>query len=213
MYDKQKSQVVWHGGQVTLSEREALLGQRATTIWLTGLSASGKSTLAFALERALTDRGRSCYVLDGDNVRHGLNKNLGFSAEDRSENIRRIAEVAKLMNDAGLIVISAFISPFRQDRRQAREIIGSDRFREIFLNTPLAVCESRDPKGMYKMARAGRIADFTGISSPYEAPEAPFLTLDTDHFSPNQLVAQVLQSLHPEQQEALKTTTNSQSVR
>lgn len=213
MYDKQKSQVVWHGGQVTLSEREALLGQRAATIWLTGLSASGKSTLAFALERALTDRGRSCYVLDGDNVRHGLNKNLGFSAEDRSENIRRIAEVAKLMNDAGLIVISAFISPFRQDRRQAREIIGSDRFREIFLNTPLAVCESRDPKGMYKMARAGRIADFTGISSPYEAPEAPFLTLDTDQFSPNQLVAQVLQSLHPEQQEALKTTTNSESIR
>lgn len=213
MQGNQERQVVWHGGQVMRVEREALLGQRAVTIWLTGLSASGKSTLAFALERALTDQGRACYVLDGDNVRHGLNKNLGFSAEDRTENIRRIAEVAKLMNDAGLIVISAFISPFRQDRRQAQEVIGAEHFREIFLNTPLAVCEARDPKGMYKMARAGRIADFTGISSPYETPEAPFLTLDTDNVAPNHLVAQVLQSLHPEQQEAPWTTANDKPIR
>lgn len=175
--------VAWHGGQVSADERQALLGQVPITIWLTGLSAAGKSTLAFALERELIGQGRACYVLDGDNVRHGLNRNLGFSAADRAENIRRIAEVARLMNDAGLIVIAAFISPFCADRAAASEIIGRDSFREVYVSTSLAVCESRDPKGLYGKARAGQVAEFTGISSPYEPPEQPHLVIDTAHLS------------------------------
>lgn len=179
MNELKSSNVVWHGGHVSRAERESLLGQRGQTVWLTGLSASGKSTLAFALERVLIAKGRACYVLDGDNVRHGLNQNLGFSAEDRTENIRRIAEVAKLMNDAGLIVITAFISPFRADRAKAREIIGANRFHEVHVSTSLPVCEARDPKGMYRRARAGLLGDFTGVSSPYEAPERPEIAIDT----------------------------------
>ncbi|MFZ2266132.1 MAG: adenylyl-sulfate kinase [Azonexus sp.] len=189
--------LVWHQGQVCRTERELLLGQRGVTLWLTGLSAAGKSTLAFALERMLLNSGRVCYVLDGDNVRHGLNKGLTFSVEDRSENIRRIAEVARLMNDAGLIVISAFISPFRADRSMAREIIGQDHFREIYINTTLAVCESRDPKGLYNLARVGQIADFTGISSPYEPPENPDLVIDTEHSSQDQACAQLIKLIQP----------------
>ncbi len=177
------SNVVWHGGHVSRKDRESLLGQTALTIWFTGLSAAGKSTLAFALESALVAEGRTCYVLDGDNVRHGLNKNLGFSAEDRTENIRRIAEVARLMNDAGLIVITAFISPFIADREMARQIIGTDYFREVFVSTTLEVCESRDPKGLYSKARTGHVQEFTGISSPYEAPSAPDLVIDTNHLA------------------------------
>jgi adenylyl-sulfate kinase len=184
--------VVWHDGHVTLAEREHLLGQHGRTLWLTGLSAAGKSTLAFALEKALLARGRACYVLDGDNVRHGLNRNLGFSAEDRAENIRRIAEVARLMNDAGLIVISAFISPYRADRHSARTIVGTDAFREIFVSTSLATCEARDPKGMYGKARSGQITQFTGISAPYEAPEAPDLILDTAELSIEESVARLV---------------------
>lgn len=168
-----------HFGHVSTENRAALLGQRAATLWLTGLSAAGKSTLAYALERELVSAGRACYVLDGDNVRHGLNRDLGFSAQDRSENIRRIAEVAKLLNEAGLIVITAFISPFRADRVMARNIIGDALFREVFVNTPIAVCEQRDPKHLYQRARNGEVAEFTGISSPYEAPLNPDLTLDT----------------------------------
>ena len=175
--------VVWHGGQVTFAERTKLFNQQPLTIWLTGLSASGKSTLAFALERALIDAGRACYVLDGDNVRHGLNRNLGFSVEDRSENIRRIAEVAKLMNDAGLIVITAFISPMIADRNVARDIVGANQFKEIYISTPLATCEARDPKGLYAKARAGKLAEFTGISADYEHPIAPDLTIDTNSCS------------------------------
>jgi adenylylsulfate kinase len=176
---KNPSNIVWHDGQVSRKDRESLLAQNALTIWLTGLSAAGKSTLAFSLERALVAEGRACYVLDGDNIRHGLNKNLGFSAEDRTENIRRIAEVARLMNDAGLIVISAFISPFIADREMARQIIGRDNFKEVFVSTTLEVCESRDPKGFYSKARSGHVAEFTGISSPYEAPTDPCLVIDT----------------------------------
>lgn len=172
--------VAWHGGHVSCQDRESLLGQKALTIWLTGLSAAGKSTLAFALEKVLFAEGCACYVLDGDNIRHGLNKNLGFSNEDRTENIRRIAEVARLMNDAGIIVITAFISPFVVDREMARQIIGQDCFREVFVNTALDVCESRDPKGLYGKARAGQVSEFTGISSPYEAPKEPDLVIDTD---------------------------------
>jgi adenylylsulfate kinase len=175
--------VVWHRGHVSREDREFLLGQKALTIWLTGLSAAGKSTLAFALERALFAEGRTCYVLDGDNVRHGLNKNLGFSNEDRTENIRRIAEVARFMNDAGMIVITAFISPFVIDREMARQIIGQDYFREVFVSTALDVCESRDPKGIYRKARAEKSLEFTGISSPYEAPIDPDLVIDTDRIA------------------------------
>lgn len=175
--------IVRHAGHVDADDRARLLGQKALTIWMTGLSAAGKSTLAFALERRLLDDGRACYVLDGDNVRHGLNRDLGFSPDDRSENIRRIAEVARLMNDAGLIVITAFISPFRTDRALAREIIGPERFREVHVNTPIEICEQRDPKKLYQRARKGEVSEFTGISSPYEPPEHPDLALDTSSLS------------------------------
>lgn len=183
--------LTWQTGHVSAQERQSLLKQKPLTIWLTGLSAAGKSTLAFALERILIEAGHPCYVLDGDNVRHGLNNNLGFSAEDRSENIRRVAEVAKLMNDAGLIVITAFISPFRADRDNARAIIGDGVFQEVFIDAGLDACEERDPKGLYKKARAGQLSDFTGIGSPYEAPEQPELNID----SSGQTIEHALQQL------------------
>lgn len=183
---------VWHGGQVSQAERQKIYNQQPITIWMTGLSAGGKSTLALALERELIDQGHACYVLDGDTLRLGLNRNLGFSPEDRAENIRRIAEVARLMNDAGLIVITAIISPCRIDRAAAREIVGSGSFREVYVSTSLSVCESRDPKGLYKEARAGKIANFTGISSPYEAPELPDLVIDTSRLPLDQAIAQLI---------------------
>lgn len=186
------STIVWHHGIVTPAQRAARLGQRPLTIWLTGLSGSGKSTVAMNLEAALHERGHSCFVLDGDNVRHGLCSDLGFSSRDRSENIRRVAEVAALMNDAGLIVITAFISPFRADRATARKIIGPERFMEVYLNAPLSVCEDRDPKGLYKKARAGKIPDFTGIDSPYEAPEMPDLVVETDKLTVESAVDAIL---------------------
>lgn len=176
MTDPQNN-IVWHNGHTTAADRQKLLKQKPLTIWLTGLSAAGKSTLAFALERVLIESGHPCYVLDGDNVRHGLNNNLGFSAADRSENIRRVAEVAKLMNEAGLIVITAFISPFRADRDKARAIIGDGVFQEVFVDAGLDACEARDPKVLYKKARAGQIPDFTGVSSPYEDPLNPELII------------------------------------
>ncbi|AYF89604.1 MULTISPECIES: adenylyl-sulfate kinase [unclassified Pseudomonas] len=171
--------IVWHQGNVTRQEREGLLQQAGVTIWLTGLSASGKSTLAFALERRLLSAGRACFTLDGDNVRHGLNRNLGFSIQDRSENIRRVAEVARLMNEAGLIVVVALISPLRADRLMAKEVIGAECFKEVYVSTPLEACEARDPKGLYGKARAGELAEFTGISSPYESPPMPDLIINT----------------------------------
>jgi len=174
----QSTNIVWHQGEVSKARRAALLGHMPKTIWLTGLSASGKSTLAYALEHQLVDMGKPCYVLDGDNVRHGLNKDLNFSEASRTENIRRIAEVAKLMNDAGLIVITAFISPLRADRQMAKAIIGED-FKEVYVSTRIDVCESRDPKGLYAKARAGQVTNFTGISAPYESPASPDLTIDT----------------------------------
>ena len=155
------------------------MGQKPKTIWLTGLSGAGKSTIVNELEKRLFVYGKKTMVLDGDNVRMGLNKNLGFSEEDRVENIRRIAEVSKLMNDAGVIVLTSFISPFRKDRRNAKKIIGEDSFIEVYISTPIEECERRDVKGLYKKARAGKIADFSGISSPYEAPEAPDIEADT----------------------------------
>ncbi|MDF3863361.1 adenylyl-sulfate kinase [Pseudomonas denitrificans (nom. rej.)] len=185
----------WHTGRLSANERATRMRQQPATLWLTGLSGSGKSTLAFALEYALHELGYSAVVLDGDNVRHGLCKDLGFSHEDRTENIRRVAEVANLMNDAGLIVITSFISPFRQDREQARQIIGEERFREIHLSTDLSVCEERDPKGLYKKARAGKLPDFTGIGSPYEEPLQPFESIDTDRLSLEESVARLMKLL------------------
>ncbi len=178
--------ITWHEGHVNREERETLLKQKGALIWLTGLSGSGKSTIAFTLEHALVQRGHLCYVLDGDNIRHGLNKNLGFSAEDREENIRRIAEVGKLFVDAGLITITSFISPYLADRNAARETVGVDSFFEVFCDAPLEVCEQRDPKGLYKKARAGEIRGFTGIDDPYEAPEKPELVIDAAKMSPQE---------------------------
>jgi adenylylsulfate kinase len=172
-----------------------MLDQRPLTVWLTGLSAAGKSTLAFALERTLTDLHYTAYVLDGDNIRHGLNRDLGFSRQDRSENIRRIAEVARLMNDAGLIVITAFISPYREDRTLAKQIIGAEHFVEIYVNTPLETCEARDPKGMYRRARAGEIREFTGVNAPYEPPPTPEMTIDTSTGTVSECARRILTGL------------------
>ncbi|MFA5166906.1 MAG: sulfate adenylyltransferase subunit CysN [Candidatus Omnitrophota bacterium] len=166
-------------GEVSNKDRERILKQRPATLWLTGLSGSGKSTIAYEVEKRLMAAGHLCYALDGDNVRHGLNRDLGFSPQDRSENIRRVAEVARLLNEAGLIVITAFISPYRDDREQAKKIIGEDRFIEVFLDAPIEICEKRDPKGLYEKARAGLIPEFTGVNAPYEAPEAPALWVKT----------------------------------
>jgi len=179
-YSLPGTDIFYHSGTVTEQCRQALLGHAPATIWLTGLSGAGKSTIAYALEKMLLDLAHLCFVLDGDNLRHGLSKDLGFSAPDRSENIRRAAEVAHMMNEAGLIVITALISPFRDDRKMARAIIGDARFIEVHVSTLVAVCEQRDPKGLYVRARAGQLAEFTGISSPYETPLIPDLVLDTD---------------------------------
>ena len=170
-----------HNSTVTNNDRENLIGQKSIVIWLTGLSGSGKSTIANELANQFHKMGKLSYILDGDNIRLGLNKDLGFSDTDRKENIRRIAETAKLMSDAGVIVITAFISPFINEREIAKQIIGEDKFFEIFINTPLELCESRDPKGLYKKARLGEIPMFTGIDSPYEQPINPYMTLFTDN--------------------------------
>jgi bifunctional enzyme CysN/CysC len=180
---------------VTPQSRAALKGHSPCVVWFTGLSGSGKSTLSNLVERALNGRGRHTVLLDGDNVRHGLNRDLGFTEADRAENIRRIAEVARLMADAGLIVLVSFISPFRAERRMARELIGGDRFLEVFVDAPLEVAESRDPKGLYRKARNGEILNFTGIDSPYEAPEAPDLHLETSAASPDDGAEAVLRLL------------------
>lgn len=184
--------VVWHHGQVTGEERSLHLKQRPVTIWLTGLSGAGKSTIACALERRLLDCGHAAYVLDGDNVRHGLNRDLGFSPGDRAENIRRIAEVARLLNDAGLIVITAFISPYSEDRESARSIIGPAHFLEVHVSTPLQVCEERDPKGFYRLARSGELPAFTGVSAPYEPPPDPACSLDTANCSVDECVDRLM---------------------
>jgi bifunctional enzyme CysN/CysC len=182
-------------GPLTAERRAARFGQRPGTVWLTGLSGSGKSTIARALERRLYDRRCACYVLDGDEVRRGLNAGLGFSAADRQENIRRCAEVAHLMNEAGLLVVTAFISPYQADRAMARDIIGPDRFVEVFVDAPLAVCEARDPKGLYRQARRGELPAFTGVSDPYEAPAAPDLRLATDALEAPAAVDRLLEVL------------------
>lgn len=173
------SNLTWHMGEIDRAGRSRIHGHRGVTLWLTGLSGSGKSTLSHRVERKLLERGCFAYVLDGDNVRHGLNRDLGFSPEDRVENIRRIGEVAKLFTDAGAIVLTAFISPYRGDRDRVRAVMADGDFVEVYVAASLEVCEQRDPKGLYKKARAGEIADFTGISAPYEAPLSPELVVDT----------------------------------
>lgn len=174
------------------SDKEKLLGQKGVMLWFTGLSGSGKSTVAIALERELQKRGLLCRILDGDNIRNGINKGLGFTAEDRRENIRRIAEVAKLFVDTGIITIAAFISPSNDLRRMASDIIGAEDFKEVYISTPLEVCEARDVKGLYAKARRGEIKNFTGISAPFEAPEHPALSIDTSKVSLGDGVKQIL---------------------
>ena len=179
----------------TRADRERLNGHKGLVVWFTGLSGAGKSTLANALEAALHARGRRTYVLDGDNIRLGLSRDLGFTDADRAENIRRVAEVARLMMDAGLIVMTAFISPFRAERELARELIGADRHIEIHVSTPLEACEQRDPKGLYRKARRGQLRGMTGIDSPYEPPLHPDLSIDTRHTCVADAVARILQRL------------------
>ena len=178
--------------QVDKPARAAALGQRPMLLWFTGLSGSGKSTVANLVEQALHRAGRHTYSLDGDNLRHGLNRDLGFTAQDRVENIRRVGEVARLMVDAGLIVLASFISPFRAERQMVRDLLGAGEFVEIYVETPLEVCAARDVKGLYAKAMRGEIANFTGVSSPYEAPEAPELTLDGGGIAAAALAEQVL---------------------
>lgn len=182
---------------VQQGERETLLKQKGCVVWFTGLSGSGKSTLAIALERALLERGYLCQLLDGDNIRSGINNNLGFSEEDRRENIRRIAEVAKLFIQCGVITLTAFISPTNDIRSLASKIIGKENFIEVFVNTPLEVCEERDVKGLYKKARAGIIKEFTGISSPFEEPEDPDLRIDTSKISVSESIELLLDTILP----------------
>lgn len=170
MSEPKSKNITWHGNNVTKSEREIALDAKGCVLWLTGLSGSGKSTIAYRVEQLLLERGKFAYVLDGDNIRFGLNKDLGFSPADRTENIRRIGEVANLFADACAVTATAFISPYREDRGQVRKIVPAGRFIEVYVNTPLELCEERDPKGLYKKARAGLIPEFTGISAPYEEP-------------------------------------------
>ena len=181
MAEQKATNITWHDGDITPDQRHKNLGQKGCTLWMTGLSGSGKSTIAVGLEKVLLQRGKHAYRLDGDNIRYGLNKNLGFSAEDRAENIRRIGEVAKLFADAGLIAIASFISPYREDRDKVRHLheVAQLAFLEVHVDVPLAVAEARDPKGLYKKARAGQIKGFTGIDDPYEAPVNPEIILTT----------------------------------
>ncbi|MFC2947368.1 adenylyl-sulfate kinase [Virgibacillus sediminis] len=187
--------IVWHESIVTKEERQKLNNHKSAVLWFTGLSGSGKSTISTALEKELHLRGIRTYRLDGDNVRHGLNKNLGFSPEDRTENIRRIGEVAKLMTDAGLLTLTAFISPYREDRDNVRELLDEGEFIEVYAKCSVEECESRDPKGLYKKARAGEIKQFTGIDAPYEEPADPELTIDTENQSLEESVEAVISYL------------------
>lgn len=206
MHGEKTMHLTWHNGAISRVDRERLKGHRGFTVWFTGLSGAGKSTLAVALESALYERGAHTYILDGDNIRHGLNKNLGFSPEDRTENIRRISEVARLFSDCGIINLTAFISPYRSDRQSARTLCGSDSFIEVFVDCPLEVCEQRDPKGAYVKARQGIIKEFTGISAPYEAPESPDLHIRTDQASVGECIQAIIR--HLEQREFIAAAMN-----
>lgn len=196
MKEQKATNVIWHEHHVKRGDRETLLKQKGILMWFTGLSASGKSTVANEVSYQLFKSGKLTYVLDGDNIRHGLNKNLGFSPEDREENIRRISEVGKLFVDAGVITMTAFISPYRKDRDFARDLVGEGRFIEIFVKASIDTCEKRDPKGFYKKAKSGEIKEFTGISAPYEEPLNPEITLDADTMSIEEEVNAVLNYLN-----------------
>lgn len=197
MTEQKATNVHWHDGEISSQDRGKLLGQKGATIWFTGLSGSGKSTVAVALESALFARGKLSYRLDGDNIRLGINKNLGFSEEDRAENIRRIGEISKLFVDTGVITLSSFVSPYRRDRDLVRELhdAGGMTFIEVFVDVPLSVAEDRDPKGLYKKARAGEIKNFTGIDDPYEAPENPEIVLNSHEMSLEEEVDVLLKEL------------------
>ena len=195
MTEIKATNIVRHEGHVSRQERERLLGQQGVLLWLTGLPSSGKSTIAYTVEHALVNRGHLAYVLDGDNIRFGLNKNLGFSAEDRAENIRRIGEVGKLFVDGGYITLASFVSPYREDRDGVRALMADGDFAEVFIDTPVELCEERDPKGLYKKARAGEIPNFTGVSDPYEAPENAELVIKTATGTPEEAAAQILAML------------------
>jgi adenylylsulfate kinase len=187
--------VTWFDGYITRIERETLHGHRGAVIWFTGLSASGKSTIAHYLEKMLYKRGCSTYSFDGDNVRHGLCRDLGFSPEDRQENIRRIGEMVRLFVDAGIVAITAFISPYRADREMVRKLVGEERFFEVYVECPVEVCAVRDPKGLYQRAKAGVIKEFTGVSAPYEGPENPALTIRSDVITPVEAAQEILELL------------------
>ena len=194
-----KSQnITWHHPIIEKEDRERLLGQKGITLWFTGLSCSGKSTLATEVEKGLYERGYITFILDGDNIRHGLNRNLGFSPEDREENIRRIGEVANLFRQAGLINMTAFISPYREDRRKARELAREGEFIEVFCRCSIEACEKRDTKGLYQKARKGEVPEFTGISAPYEEPENPEITIDTDKETIEEGVMKIISYLEQE---------------
>ena len=195
MAEQKATNIKWHHGKITIEDRTKLLNQKGATIWLTGLSGSGKSTIAVELEHALIENKHQAYILDGDNIRHGLNKNLGFSPEDRTENIRRIGEVAKLFTEANIITIAAFVSPYREDRENVRQLLGHGEFIEIYVKCSLEVCEARDTKGLYKKARAGEVKDFTGISAPYEEPLNPELTVDSSKLSVEESTRAILNYL------------------
>ena len=195
MAEQKATNITWHEGSVTREERQQRLNQKGVTVWMTGLSASGKSTIACILEQMLLHRGKHAYRLDGDNIRHGLNKNLGFSAEDRAENIRRIGEVAKLFTDAGVIAIASFISPYKKDRDAVRAGMKPGEFVEVYIHVSLAEAERRDPKGLYKKARAGELKGFTGIDDPYEPPDNPEIVVDTELMPPERAAEFILQHL------------------
>ena len=195
MEEQKATNVVWHTHKVRKEERESLLKQKGVVLWFTGLSGSGKSTIANEVAHKLHSMGKLSYILDGDNVRHGLNRDLGFSPEDRKENIRRISEVANLFADAGLVAITAFISPYIIDRNFCRELVGRGRFIEIYAKASIETCEKRDPKGLYKKAREGKIKDFTGINAPYEEPENPEIIIDTDKETVKESGEKVLKKL------------------
>jgi len=189
--------IKWHASKVVTTLRHQRLGQNGVTLWLTGLSGSGKSTLAFCLEHELVNRGHHAYVLDGDNLRHGLNSDLGFSLHDRSENIRRVGEVAKLFNESGVITMVSFISPYHADRRKVRSAHDASKlpFIEVYLATPIEVCEQRDPKGLYKLARAGKIESFTGVNDPYEEPVSPEICISDPKITPEECSEQIINEL------------------
>ena len=195
MTQQKATNVQWHHGEVTRDDRFQLMGQRGTTLWFTGLSGSGKSTVAVALESRLYEFGKLAYRLDGDNVRLGINKNLGFSAADRTENIRRIGEVGNLYVDGGFLTLASFVSPYREDRDGVRALMDEGDFVEIFIDTPVELCEARDPKGLYKKARAGEIPNFTGVADPYEAPKNAEMVIKTADGTPEEAAAQIIAML------------------